>query len=208
MAASRLASAIRRQLGAPHDHPLDPEAAARRLGYTVVWAPPQDLGPVDGMVIRDELHVAHSGTATRDRWTLAHELAHAEARRHRMDWRDDRLADLCAAELLIPSRLLSLHLRGELDLPAIAAWCGVSCEATARRAIELAPGLAVTTYDRQVRTYSSLPAPSRRLARLGVALARRSQEGGRPKRIRLSTWVARGWSYPEGPAGVAVILRG
>lgn len=208
MPAARLATLIRHQLGVIDDLPLDPALAAERLGYSVVWADPRLLGPVDGMVIRDELHVAQSGALTRDRWTLAHELAHAEARRHGMDWRDDRLADQCAAELLLPSRLIALCLQEELDVPALAARCGVSYEAAARRVIEVAPGLAVATYGRMVRTYSTLPAPSRRLGRLGAALARRTQAAGQAKRIRTPRWIALSWPARQGLDAVSVVLPG
>lgn len=208
MPAFRLADAIRLQIGAPDNLPVDPEYAARALGYSIEWADPQVLGPVSGMVIRAEIHVARSGIPERDRWTLAHELAHAEARRRGMGWRDERLADQCAAELLLPSRLIALCLQEELDVPALAARCGVSYEAAARRVIEVAPGLAVATYGRIVRTYSTLPAPSRRLGRLGAALARRTQAAGQAKRIRTPRLIALSWPARQGLAAVSVVLPG
>lgn len=166
------------------------------------------MGGAVGMVIRDELHVARSGIVTRDRWTLAHELAHAHARRWGLPWRDERIVDQAAAELLLPAALVARHLSAGLDLPRLAAQCGTSLEATARRTIEIAPGVAAADYGEHARCYSTLPAGSHRLSRLAAALAGRARAHGRAKRIRLPAWVARAWSGPEAGAGVSVILRG
>lgn len=204
---SRLASLIRQQIGAPADLPLDPELVAGVLGYTVVWVSPAELGAARGFALLDEIHVARTADPTQDRWTLAHELAHAEARRHGMDWRDERLANACAAELLMPAAALRPWIADDLDLPAIAEVCGTSIEATARRAIELRPGYVSIVSELSERAYSTL-GRSRRIAAVAHGLAQRCRREGRSDRIRLPSWVARGWAVPDDAAGIAVILRG
>lgn len=208
MQAQYLADLIRARVRVGPDHSCDPEELARRLGYHVEWADQSLIGSVEGMLVRGEIHVLRTGVLTRDRWTLAHELAHAEAKAHGLDWRDEGLANACAAELLLPSRLMARHIQRGLDLPAVASLCSTSLEATARRAIEIVPGLAAADYGEHARLYSSLPAHSHRLSRLVAGLASRCRSHGRAKRIRLSSWVARGWSGPDRRAGIAVILRG
>lgn len=210
MAASRLASLIRRQLGAPEDLPLDPEELARLLGYEVTWVEPPGLGTAAGFALPldGEIHVARSAIPTRDRWTLAHEIAHAEARRHGMDWRNERLANACAAELLMPAAALLPDIHIEPDIPALAAAYRTSLEATARRAIELRPGYVSIVSDSFERAYSTVGRPPRRIAVVAMSLARRCRTRGRSDRFRLPAWDARGWSAPDRSAGIAVILRG
>lgn len=210
MPASRLADAIRRQLGAPKDHPLEPEELARLLGYEVIWVEPPGLGSAAGFALPldGEIHVTRSANPARDRWTLAHEIAHAEARRHGMDWQDERLANACAAELLMPAAALHPLIQNDLDIPAIAAAYRTSLEATARRAIELRPGYMSVVSDSFERIYSTVGLPPRRVAVVALGLANRCRRRGRPGRFRLPLWDARGWIDHDERAGIAVILRG
>lgn len=207
MPAARLASLIRRRLGAPNDHPLDPEEIAHLLGYAVIWTEPAILGAASGFALEDEIHVARTGMLARDRWTLAHEIAHAEARRHGMDWLDEGLANGAAAELLMPAAALRPIVSTDPDIPALAATYRTSLEAAARRTIDLRPGYVSIVSDSSERSYSSVGLPPRRIAAAAMGLARRCRRRGSIERFRFTSWDARGWIDDSQDVGIAVVLR-
>ncbi|MCE9547752.1 MAG: ImmA/IrrE family metallo-endopeptidase [Planctomycetia bacterium] len=111
---------------AAQNFPHGPESLASHLGVLVQSS---DLVGVEGWCIRGPntiIRINASSTLFRQRFTLAHELAHLilgtepdiAIEPFRSDSHEERDADQLASELLIPDEQLHLHLRGQLPIDA------------------------------------------------------------------------------------------
>jgi hypothetical protein len=106
--------------------PAGPESLVERLGAEVHYVP---LVGADGWCVqgvRTIIRVNSNSAASRQRFTLAHELAHLilgtepdiALQPFQSDREEERTADRLASELLIPPEQIEKHLRGHVPVDA------------------------------------------------------------------------------------------
>lgn len=210
MVAARLAEELASSIHALACVPGPPyciESIARALGYLVTWEDAGVIGSALGFCWGSRIFVSRSGTPARDRWTLAHELAHAEADRRGLP-HDETFVDRCAGGLLMPGPALVGAIGTVLDLPSVSEFFGASIEATARRVIEVERAL-LAVHD-ETRPASIVPARSIAapppLAQLAHDLARAAHREGKTQAARWRTWDVGAWATPGGYRGIALAV--
>jgi Zn-dependent peptidase ImmA (M78 family)/DNA-binding XRE family transcriptional regulator len=138
--------------------PVDVNGIARRCGLRVVGASFPPDTPLSGFLVELEsgpvIGYNQTHSPGRQRFTVAHELGHYLLRHHdhyhldlgaamahaedpNYDWRDERMANEFAAELLMPAQLVMAAARKHKTVKALADAFQVSQEAMGFRLINL-----------------------------------------------------------------------
>lgn len=187
--------------------PYSIDAIAAALGYLVTWEDAGAIGTALGFCWGDQIFVSRSGTEARDRWTLAHELAHAEADRREIP-HDEEFVDRCAGGLLMPSAALLRALGSVHDVPAVAEAFGVSIEATARRITEVEHALiAVHDLERApLVLHPRVAAAPPPVAAITSTLARAAHRRSQTLSARWDAWQIGAWATPGGYRGIGLAL--